>query len=205
MPIAFACPVCKSVFSLHEQFAGVQINCPKYKTLIIVPGTTRTEQPTRPVIQHTGPAVQHVCGPSQPAPQALAQNPSKSITMGCVLVFMLAISCCCLPMWLLDTETGGPPASHQDRDNVGAWIAAQRFVKDHLKSPSTASFGGAFSEYQDPDKCVRSLGGGLYRVNGWVDSQNSFGATVRVHFTLKVQDKGGGRWSLVEAPLILER
>ncbi len=78
---------------------------------------------------------------------------------------------------------------------IEAWVMTQQFVKERLKSPSTASFGGIFSgDYQEPDSIVSDLGGGKYRVNAWVDSQNTFGATLRTRFVCDLEDGGGGKW-----------
>jgi len=76
----------------------------------------------------------------------------------------------------------------------------QGFVEDHLKSPSTASFGGMF-DGQNHETCVTILGDGLYQVKGWVDSQNAFGATVQADFSLKVKNNGDGNWSLIGQPV----
>lgn len=90
-------------------------------------------------------------------------------------------------------------------DVIAAWTMAQNFVQDRLKAPSTASFGSLLKgDVQDPRKCVKYLGGRKYRVKGWVDSQNSFGAMVRADFSLVVQDNGKGNWSLV-GPIDMEQ
>lgn len=77
---------------------------------------------------------------------------------------------------------------------IEAWVMAQDFVKQNLKSPSTASFGSLFSDYQSPDDTVSVLGNGKYRVRGWVDSQNSFGAMLRTRFTCDLEYLGNDRW-----------
>lgn len=71
---------------------------------------------------------------------------------------------------------------------------AQQFVKDNLKSPSTADFGGVFSDYQDPDQVVTVLGDGKFRVRAWVDAQNAFGATIRNRFVCVLEYVGNDRW-----------
>lgn len=91
--------------------------------------------------------------------------------------------------------TGSGSGSGSTSSKNIAWVMAQQFVEDKLKSPSTASFGGVFSgDYQDPDSVVSDLGGGKYRVRAWVDSQNSFGATIRTRFVCELEDRGGGSW-----------
>ena len=78
-------------------------------------------------------------------------------------------------------------------NKVEAWVAAQNIVEKRLKSPSTASFGGLFSG-QTSDTCVTALGDRRYRVKGWVDSLNSFGATVRADFSMVLQEDDSGNW-----------
>lgn len=73
---------------------------------------------------------------------------------------------------------------------------AQQFVKENLKSPSTADFGGVFSDYQDPDKVVTALGGDKFRVRAWVDAQNAFGGTIRNHFVCELEYVGNDRWRM---------
>lgn len=73
-----------------------------------------------------------------------------------------------------------------------AWVMAQQFVKDKLKSPGTADFGWL----QTSEDTVQDLGGGKYRIRGWVDSQNTFGATVRTRFVCELKHAGGDRWEL---------
>jgi hypothetical protein len=72
---------------------------------------------------------------------------------------------------------------------------AQGFVKDFLKSPATASFPWDFREYT-----VTNLGAGQWRVAGYVDSQNGFGATVRTYWTVEMQD-AGATWKLADASI----
>jgi len=88
---------------------------------------------------------------------------------------------------------------------IEAWVMAESFVKKYLKSPGTASFGGLFSNYQDPRTHVTYLGNHIYQVQGWVDSQNSFGATVRINFLLKLKDNGNDNWNLLETPVLVEQ
>ncbi len=94
-----------------------------------------------------------------------------------------------------DSSGTGSGSNSTSSKKIDAWVMAQQFVEDKLKSPSTASYGGVFSgDYQDPDSVVTVLGGGKYRVRAWVDSQNSFGAQIRTHFTCELEDQGGGSW-----------
>lgn len=60
-------------------------------------------------------------------------------------------------------------------DEYGAKDACQQWVKDQLKSPSSADFSN-----------VHVSGSGPWTVEGDVDSENSFGAKLRAHWTCDV-------------------
>lgn len=69
-----------------------------------------------------------------------------------------------------------------------AGVVCEGFVKNRLKSPSTASFSGT---------TAYGSGGGTYTATTTVDSQNSFGATLRSTWTCKVAwDKKSEKWQL---------
>lgn len=70
-----------------------------------------------------------------------------------------------------------------------AWAMAQSFVEDRLVSPSSADFG-----WQSYDECVTDLGEGLYVAEGWVDSENRFGAKIRGHFMCRLKYVGNENW-----------
>ncbi|MBQ6214380.1 MAG: hypothetical protein IJJ67_03065 [Oscillospiraceae bacterium] len=71
-----------------------------------------------------------------------------------------------------DTTTGSD-ARHTDAE---AFTIACEIVESKLKSPSTAKF------CKVTEAGIEHLGNGRYRVKGWVDAQNSFGATLRQTF-----------------------
>ena len=83
------------------------------------------------------------------------------------------------------------------KDNSSmAWVMAQDFVKDRLKSPGTASFGKWYEQvYSDR---VTALGNNRYLVRGWVDAQNAFGATCRTDFVCLLQEDTGDTWRLLD-------
>ena len=60
-----------------------------------------------------------------------------------------------------------------------ARIAAEDIVRDNLKSPSSADFCGA-------SKYTITRSGNTWTVRGYVDAQNSFGATLRNDFTVVI-------------------
>ena len=74
-------------------------------------------------------------------------------------------------------------------DVHGAWAYMQSFVEKRLKSPQSADF--PFGGYRH----VTELGAGRYKVDSYVDSQNSFGANIRTHFEGVIKRIDGG-WEL---------
>ena len=58
-------------------------------------------------------------------------------------------------------------------------IIAEMFMKANLRSPSTSQFSNFLSRLGD-EPCH-------YRVSGYVDSQNGFGAMVRTNFTFTMR------------------
>lgn len=69
---------------------------------------------------------------------------------------------------------------------LDAWVCALDIVKGSLKAPSTAKFCAY------PDATVKYNNGADYTVNGYVDAQNSYGASIRTRFTvtLTLTEKG---------------
>ena len=79
------------------------------------------------------------------------------------------------------------------KDNVGngAPYAAQTFVKQNLKSPSTAKFGS--------NPSVRETSKNVFVVKSYVESQNSFGAMIREKYEVTLRnDEEKNSWVLVD-------
>lgn len=107
-----------------------------------------------------------------------------------------------LPLLWKKTEPGGclekskPPQVLQppyvySPTPMDAFQKAQSFVRANLKCPATAKFPDV-SEV-DLAEAVLCLGDGRFRVDGWVDSQNSFGAMLRGDYRIEVFYRHG-RW-----------
>lgn len=58
-------------------------------------------------------------------------------------------------------------------------VIAEDAVKEQLKSPSTA-------EFSPKDETTFEIDENVWTVSGWVDAQNSFGATIRNSYTVKI-------------------
>lgn len=73
-----------------------------------------------------------------------------------------------------------------------AYYMSHQFVEKLLKSPSTADFP---NYHMNPDGVsVLDNGNGEYTVIGYVDAQNSFGATIRVGYTCQLCYLGDDEW-----------
>lgn len=80
-----------------------------------------------------------------------------------------------------------------DDDTLGeVWAMAKSFVKDKLKSPKSADF----PVYGDTQVSIKNSGN-YYKVTGYVDAENSFGAEIRATFSL-VMEKSGSKYILKE-------
>ena len=93
------------------------------------------------------------------------------------------------------------PSDQMHDEKIAAWVTAQVFVERSLKSPGTAKYGSSWDgTYQDPDERVAKTGPDTYRVSGWVDSQNSFGALIRSQFVCSLKHEGGddGTWTCLD-------
>lgn len=61
---------------------------------------------------------------------------------------------------------------------MDAWVCAMHVAEERLKSPSTAKFC-SFS-----DASITDMGDDRYKVQGYVDAENSFGVRVKTEFTV---------------------
>lgn len=83
-----------------------------------------------------------------------------------------------------------------DKDNFGhnkydAITIAEKEVKAKLKSPSTAKFS-----FSSETSVTRN--GNTWRVTGWVDAQNGFGATLRNSYAVKIEFASSDTYTVKE-------
>jgi hypothetical protein len=69
--------------------------------------------------------------------------------------------------------------SSSGADQYGAQVMCERFIKDQLKSPDSADFSN--------EAATMGVNNTLWEVSGDVDAQNTFGASLRSHFTCVVR------------------
>lgn len=116
------------------------------------------------------------CGARQPYP--------KTVKIGlCLLVLSGAASV--LIVLSRDHRNGDAASSesqHSPREAME--VLSEKFVKAALKSPATADFA------PDDEWTIVPINKSVAKLNGWVDSQNSFGALVRTYFTVAIDISG---------------
>jgi hypothetical protein len=106
----------------------------------------------------------------------------KSISM--IFFFLMLVGIvigCSEDKKVLEAEKADPDRS------IEGWAMSQEVVRSVLKAPSIAKFG-PFEE-----SSVTPLGASKYRIVAYVDSQNSFGAMLRSHYTVDMQYTNG-KW-----------
>jgi len=91
-------------------------------------------------------------------------------------------------VFFTDSSTPASTTKPHAPDSIELYVQAQQFVRQGLKAPSTAEFPF------DPIS-VGTDGNGLYQVESYVDSQNSFGAMIRSHWMLNMRPVGD-KWML---------
>lgn len=90
------------------------------------------------------------------------------------------------------TVPATPTSERLALDESAAWRACQQLVLKHLKSPATARFPSVDD--------LRLSGWDLQRTlvfEGYVDSENSFGAMLRTAVLCEARDTGGTSWDVL--------
>ncbi len=64
-----------------------------------------------------------------------------------------------------------------------AYLIAKNFIKKKIKASNTAEF--PFLDYQSTSISPR-----IVEIRSYFDTQNNFGATVRTHYTIKMEQTG---------------
>ena len=103
------------------------------------------------------------------------------VWLGFVILLAVLTFYRCNPSPASPPATPTPKILHSD---VGAWVACQQFVEQRLKSPATADFPANYPQY------TKLITDTTYRVDAYVDSQNSFEAMIRTEFTCEVKQTG---------------
>ncbi len=130
--------------------------------------------------------------PAQPTPTESQSDDKKGGKGGGCLVLVLAIAALAVISWLVggSNSSGDGGARSDSAEAVGAWVICQQFIEDRLKAPSTAEFPSGYSQY------TTRLSSTRFRVDAYVDAENSFGAMIRNEFSCTVVYQGNDRWRL---------
>lgn len=101
-----------------------------------------------------------------------------------IYIILLPISAVLL-FWIIDksTDSQDSKSNSYTSNDILAYNYAEKFVKEHLKSPSTAEFP---STREKVEHTHYNSSTSIYRINSWVDSQNSFGAMIRQRFSCEI-------------------
>lgn len=121
--------------------------------------------------------------PEPAKPQTTTRE--KAIGWAVIGVFVLVVGGCTIAV-TGDDDGGGEGG----RDDIGAKVMCEQFIEGRLKSPSSADF-------QNSGEYVVTGAGNEYTVKGYVDADNSFGASLRANWTCTVRDNGDESWNLV--------
>lgn len=85
-------------------------------------------------------------------------------------------------------ETTPRAATYKEPNDACAYVIAKGFVKNRLKSPSSADF--PFLDFQ-----AAKLDNGNWAVRGHVDAANSFNAMIRMEWLVEMKYQGGDPYS----------
>jgi|TARA_R110000796_G_scaffold60351_1_gene139693 hypothetical protein len=96
-----------------------------------------------------------------------------------LLLFVLSL--------MLPSCFGGDSESSSSSNDLLAFNYSEEFVKQSLKSPSTAKFPGTY-EKRD---YITKVSDNKYIIDAWVDSQNGFGAMIRSKYHCVIIFEGG--------------
>ena len=98
---------------------------------------------------------------------------------GCLTLLIIGAIFIALFYMIGSNSDNSSTSSDPTTNKFLAYNYAEQFVKQKLKSPSTANFPGTSEKINH----ITDLGNGKYQINSWVDSQNGFGATLRSNFS----------------------
>ena len=96
-------------------------------------------------------------------------------------------------LFIQDISKPDPNAWKTRNNSSMAYAMMQGFVKDRLRSPSSAKF-----EWITEPGCIIVKEGFDYSISSWVDSQNAFGVMIRTRFSGVVRQIDDETWQLME-------
>lgn len=124
-----------------------------------------------------------------PASAPQVAPPRKKLHPLVVIMLLIVVAGACV---LFSVRGGRGNGLTVTDGQIGAFIMCKQFVTDRLKSPSSAVFPTAAGD----GVSIATLSSAQYRVHAYVDSQNSFGATIRTTYDCTVRNTAGQNWVL---------
>ena len=105
----------------------------------------------------------------------MSDKPSdfNKLPTGGKIIFLIIMGAIAWYIFAPNSESSNTNNLKKVHSKLEAYTMSQGFVKNKLKSPSTAEFTC------DYEKNVTQISDSMFVVNGFVDSQNSFGAMLR--------------------------
>jgi len=120
----------------------------------------------------------------------------RVVTVGIFFALALGFTMCAVNVFNPGPAKAAPvvvkPDTAENQDPYMALGIAEKFVTKGLKSPSTAKF----PVMSDDGVKVSFSDKGFWVVSAYVDSQNSFGATLRTGYILGLDYLGSKQWKL---------
>jgi hypothetical protein len=130
---------------------------------------------------------------SQPPKAVVQQAPKRKKKSGRIALLALIILIACGVICALGQGGSSTPSARTPEpghDEIDARAMCAEFVKDRLKSPSTAKF-----DYRS--ETAVHHGNGQYTVTGAVDAQNAFGAMIRAQYICELHyNSSTDKWYL---------
>ena len=111
----------------------------------------------------------------------------KNFRVGCLAVLLIFVA---VVAWVALGDHSSEPSG------LEAYVASQNFVKQKLKAPATAKF-----PVYDKSMVVTN-DNKRFKVESYVDAQNSFGASVRTKYVCIVTHIEGNEWQLESVQLL---
>jgi hypothetical protein len=200
--IRIECPACAHESEAPEEYLGRQTTCEMCRETFTIkrsapPATSNKTLTSCPDCGKSISKSAKAC-PGCGAPimskvdkvaQGLGDVGKALAAVGCLLPMLLVGGC--LIVAVATTEV--PPWDQQDNSTM-ALTMMEKFVRQRLKSPSTAEFPGVFDGAMDH---VERLDDHQYMITSYVDSQNGFGAVVRTNYAGIIQQTSEDDWQLI--------
>jgi hypothetical protein len=184
------------VIRINDQWVKTRLGAPVSATLSYTTSAMKLCPFCAEEIQDAAIVCKH-CGRDL-APAATVLEPLKPSTGAATVGKALAVGCLgfIALMIIMSLQDGGSSSSKQG-STAGAYDVCQKFVTDRLRAPGSARFPSITADgVQSTD-----LGDGRYSVRAYVDSQNGFGALLRMTFACEVNWQSGQSYKLVDLQL----